>query len=322
MVTNIQQSIISNQNWSPTPLSKACTLSKKLNIDLWLKREDCTTVGSFKLRGALISISEYAKTLNLKTNQPGICVASAGNFAIAIATVTKQFNITTTVFVPNNATPSKIKKIQSAGATIYKRGADFDESKFFAKQFSDTNNLTFLEDGVLEGMVSGSRTIAHEILQISHKWDALIVPIGNGSLIKGIGMEVKDKYPRIKVIGVIPSGSPAMWQALNNQPWDENKKPDTTADGLAIRIPIQKITEEIKPFIDDLWLVKEKNILPALKSLKEYENIICEPSASICLAGIYENNYNLTGKKIVAIITGSDLKNEILEQAINGKSLI
>ena len=83
-----------------------------------------------------------------------------------------------------------------------------------------------------------------------------------------------------------------------------------------------KITEEMKPFIDDLWLVKEKNILPALKSLKQYENIICEPSASICLAGIYENRYDLTGKKIVAIITGSDLKDEILEEAMNSKGLI
>lgn len=322
MVTNIEQSIISNQNWSPTPLSKASTLSKKLNIDLWLKREDCTAIGSFKIRGALISISEYAKNRNPKTDKTGICVASAGNFAISIATATKQFNIPTTVFVPNNATPSKIKKIKLTGATIHQKGDDFDESKFFAKEFSDTNNLTFLEDGVLEGMVSGSRTIAQEILQISHKWDALIVPIGNGSLIKGIGMEIKDQFPSMKIIGVIPSGSPAMWQALNDRPWDENKKPETTADGLAVRIPIQKITEEMKPFIDDLWLVKEKNILPALKSLKQYENIICEPSASICLAGIYENRYDLTGKKIVAIITGSDLKDEILEEAMNSKGLI
>ena len=161
-----------------------------------------------------------------------------------------------------------------------------------------------------------------KILKISHKWDALIVPIGNGSLIKGVGMEIKDQFPSMKIIGVIPSGSPAMWQALNDRPWDENKKPETTADGLAVRIPIQKITEEMKPFIDDLWLVKEKNILPALKSLKQYENIICEPSASICLAGIYENRYDLTGKKIVAIITGSDIKDEILEEAMNSKGLI
>ena len=88
MVTTIQQSIISNQNWSPTPLSKASTLSKKLNVDLWLKREDCTAIGSFKIRGALISISEYAKNQNSKTDKTGICVASAGNFAIAIATAT------------------------------------------------------------------------------------------------------------------------------------------------------------------------------------------------------------------------------------------
>jgi len=322
MIGSNQQSIISDQTWSPTPLTKAKTLSKKLDIDLWLKREDCTAVGSFKLRGALLSILEYAKNTNSKTEKVGICLASAGNFAIAIATVTKQFNIRTTVFVPGNATPSKIKKIKSTGATIFKRGSDFDESKIFAKQFSEINNLEFLEDGVLEGMVLGSGTIAEEILQISNDWDAFIVPIGNGSLIKGIGMEIKNNFPKIKIIGVIPSGSPAMWQALSNQPWDENKKPETTADGLAIRIPIQKITEEIKPFIDDIWLVKEKNILPALKSLRDYEDITCEPSASICLAGIYENIYNLIGKKIVAIITGSDIKDEILKQAISGNSLI
>ena len=309
--------IISNQNWTPTPFYKATSLSDKLNLNLWLKREDCTPIGSFKIRGALIAMDSLSDTIP----QSGVCVASAGNYGLAISTAGEIHGIKATVFVPENATESKVEKIRLTGANVIQKGNDFDTAKNEARKYSKSNGMLFWEDGVLDEMVCGSSTIAREMIAVSKKWDYIIVPMGNGSLIKGIASEIKRVLPSTKVIGVVPSGSPAMYQALTGLAWDESVSPKTTADGLSVRIPIKKISQEIKPLIDGVFLIEESKLLPAVKTLIEQEQMAVETSAAICLAAIPEIN-GLNGKNVAAIITGSHIQPKLLQKALSGKSLL
>jgi len=309
--------IISKQNWTPTPFYKATSLSHKLNLNLWLKREDCTPIGSFKIRGALIAMDSLGDSIP----DTGVCVASAGNYGLAISTAGQSHGIKTTVFVPENATESKVEKIRLSGATVIQKGSDFDTAKNMARKYAESNKMLFWEDGVLNEMVCGSSTIAREIISVSQDWDYIIVPVGNGSLIKGIAEEIKKTLPSTKILGVVPSGSPAMYQALTGIDWDESASPKTTADGLSVRIPIKQITEEIKPLIDDVFLIKESKLLPAVKTFIEQEQMAVETSAAICLAGITEIN-GLDGKNVAAIITGSHIQPRLLQEALAGKSLL
>ena len=309
--------IIGNQAWTPTPFYKATSLSNKLDLNLWLKREDCTPIGSFKLRGALIAIHSLQHTISAN----GVCVASAGNYGLAISSAANLHGIKTTVFVPRNATKSKVEKIHLTGAEVIQKGYDFDSAKYEAKIYAESKEMLFWEDGVLNEMVAGSATIAKEIISVSDDWDFIIVPVGNGSLIKGISQEIKANLPFTKVIGVVPSGSPAMYQALIGLDWDESIKPTTTADGLSVRVPIKQITEEIKPLIDDVCLVEESKLLPAVKTLIENEQITVETSAAICIAGI-ANMDELRGKNVAAIMTGSHIQPNLLREALAGNSLL
>ena len=315
--SNQINNIISNQNWTPTPFYKATSLSDKLSLNLWLKREDCTPIGSFKIRGALIAMDSLSATIP----QSGVCVASAGNYGLAISTAGEMHGIKSTVFVPKNATESKVGKIRLTGARVIQKGNDFDTAKNEARKYAESNGMLFWEDGVLDEMVSGSSTIAREMIAVSKDWDYIIVPVGNGSLIKGIATEIKRVLPSTKVLGVVPSGSPAMYQALTGLTWDESVSPKTSADGLSVRIPINKITQEIKPLIDDVFLIQESKLLPAVKTLIEQEQMAVETSAAICLAGITEIN-GLHGKNVAAIITGSHLQPNLLQKALSGKSLL
>ena len=309
--------IISKQNWTPTPFYKATSLSNKLNLNLWLKREDCTPIGSFKIRGALIAMDSLGDSIP----DTGVCVASAGNYGLAISTAGQFHGIKTTVFVPENATESKVEKIRLSGATVIQKGSDFDTAKNMARKYAESNKMLFWEDGVLNEMVCGSSTIAREIISVSQDWDYIIVPVGNGSLIKGIAEEIKKTLPSTKILGVVPSGSPAMYQALTGIDWDESASPKTTADGLSVRIPIKQITEEIKPLIDGVFLIQESKLLPAVKTFIEQEQMAVETSAAICLAGITEIN-GLDGKNVAAIITGSHIQPRLLQEALAGKSLL
>lgn len=312
------QGIIKDENWAPTPLLPATTLSHKLGVDLWLKREDCTPIGSFKFRGALVCMAKLGNLLSDK----GVYVASAGNYGIAIAEAGSRFGVPVTVVIPDNATPSKKDRIRLCGADLIVHGDDFDDAKRFARDLSTKHGGSFWEDGVVAEMSHGAGTIASEILEQDSNWDVVLVPLGNGSLIKGIASVIKKTNTDTKIIGLVPSGSPAMYLAFKDMFIDESAGTQTYADGLGVRIPISDITEELKTLVDDVWLVEEENLLPAVNTLIRLEQIVTEPSAAISVAALADNVVGLRGKKIVAIITGSFLNMGMLETILEMDTLI
>ena len=86
-------------------------------MDLWLKREDCTPVGSFKLRGALLAVEKHKALLK----ERGLCVASAGNYGLAMAFAVSVWKYENVVFVPENVTESKESSIELRVPTLSKK---------------------------------------------------------------------------------------------------------------------------------------------------------------------------------------------------------
>ena len=97
---------------------------------------------------------------------------------------------------------------------------------------------------------------------------------------------------------------------------------DTYADGLAVRIPILPIIEELKTLVDEVWVVDESKLLPAVKSLLELEQIVAEPSAAISLAGLSDHRDQICGKKVVAVLTGSLLNMSLINKVLGGDALL
>ena len=311
-------SVLAEEQWVPTPLLPAASIGARLGVDLWLKREDCTPVGSFKIRGALTSVT----ALGSEFPPAGIYVASAGNYGMAIAAAAHRVDVRVTVVVPEGATPSKVDKIRLFGGDVVVHGSDFDEAKEFARDSANAAGAAFWEDGVIEEMAIGAGTIAAELLEHPDSWDAVVVPLGNGSLMKGIAHVFKARSPSTRTVAVIADGAPAMAQALLGEPWDEDYHVETLADGLAVRVPIGPIVEQLKSVVDDVWLVGESAMLPAVKSLVELEQVLAEPSAAISVAGVAAHSEELQGRRVAAIVTGAHLRPDDLRSAISGDALV
>jgi threonine dehydratase len=310
--------VVGREAWAPTPLLPAGVIGHRLEMDLWLKREDCTPIGSFKLRGALVAMARHGAGLPDR----GLYVASAGNYGLAMALAGQRLGVPVTVVVPEGATPSKLERMRLSGAVVTQYGEDFDTAKEFARATAAANGAAFWEDGVIEETAHGAATIAVEILDRSDRWDMVAVPLGNGSLIKGIATVFKARSPRTQVIAVVPAGSPSMAQALRGEAWDESSPIDTLADGLAVRIPIRDIVDELKPLIDDVWLVEESDLLPAVKSLLELEQVVTEPSAAIPIAGLAARREQAAGKRVATIITGAHLSPGLMARSLDGDGLL
>ena len=179
-------SVLEPEPWTPTPLLLARAVGERLRASVWLKREDCTPTGSFKLRGALTT----ARALSGCTPDAGVYVASAGNYGAAVVYACARYGIPVTVVAPEGATASKLDRIRLYDGKIEMHGRDFDEAKAFARDEALRAGAAFWEDGAIEQMAVGAGAIGVEILADSDPWDMVIVPLGNGSLIKGIAREV------------------------------------------------------------------------------------------------------------------------------------
>ena len=310
--------ILSNEPWIPTPFLPAPVLGNRLGLELWLKREDCTPVGSFKLRGALVAMAR----LRDQIPDAGIWVASAGNFGLAVAVAGARHGIRVSVVVPKGATPSKVERIRLAGADVTEHGDDFDEAKDFARSSASRTVAAFWEDGAVHELATGAATLAAEMLDQSGSLDCVLVPVGNGSLIKGVAGVFKDRSPDTQVVGLVASGAPAMHQAMTGSSWNEQANISTLADGLAVRVPITSIVKELESVVDDVWLVEESRLLPAVRTLLDLESILSEPSAAIALAGLAEHRATFAGKRVAMIITGAHLNASLMSEVIECDPLL
>ncbi|MCY4528773.1 MAG: pyridoxal-phosphate dependent enzyme, partial [Chloroflexi bacterium] len=238
--------LLEAEPWTPTPLLKAHAIGRHLEAEIWLKREDCTPIGSFKLRGAITTAGALADGVP----DAGVYVASAGNYGLAIVYACARYGIPVTVVAPEGATPSKLERIRLLGSTVEIYGTDFDVAKGHAKEKADEAGGVFWEDGVIEEMATGAGTISTELLRDPEPWDMVVVPLGNGSLMKGIAQEMKRRSPGTSIVAVVADGAPSMAQALLGQSWDESEPVDTLADGLGVRVPVPKIGGELVELVD------------------------------------------------------------------------
>ena len=312
------QRVLADEPWLPTPLLRAHGLSSRVGAEVWLKREDCTPVGSFKLRGALVAAARLAGTLT----PAGVYAASAGNYGLAVAMAGQRAGIKVTVVVPEDATLSKVERIRITGAQVIEHGRDFDQAKELARRTAADTGGGFWEDGVLEEMALGAGTIGLELLDHNAPWDRVLVPVGNGSLIKGIASVFKDRSPGTNITGLVSTGAPSMALGIQGRPWDEEAAIDTVADGLAVRVPIRGIVKELRDLVDDVWLVEERTLLPAVRTLIEVEQVMVEPSAAITAAALVEHRREVSGARVAMIVTGAHLRPSLLPQVVQTPGLL
>ncbi len=164
-----------------TPQFLAESMSERLGLSLVLKVECVNPIRSFKGRG-----TDYL--LHRIGDRPqGFVCASAGNFGQGMAYAARKRGQRLIVFAAVTANPLKVSRMRALGAEVVLAGADFDAAKTAAKQHAHAIGALYVEDGLLPEIAEGAGTIALELGRMDEQLDAIFVPLGNGSLINGIG---------------------------------------------------------------------------------------------------------------------------------------
>ena len=268
-----------------------------------VKVETANPIRSFKGRGADFLVSRLDRKRKI------VC-SSAGNFGQAMAFAGRKRGMAVEVFVSAAINPVKAARMRSFGATVTAVDGDEEVAKIRGKASAASDRrCIFIEDGEEPAITEGAGTIGIELLKAG-SIDAIVVPVGDGALITGIAVWVKERSPTTKMIGVCASGSPAMAQSWRAGRAIPAEKAETIADGIAVRVPIEKSVKRMKEVVDEIVVVEDSQLLEAMRMAVSTLGLVLEPAGAAGLAAI--RAHAIPGERLAAVLTGSNIRPELL----------
>ena len=274
-------------------------LSARLGVATILKVETINPIRSFKGRG-----TDYLLHRLGQASQSIVC-ASAGNFGQGMAYACRKRAIPITIFAATAANPLKIERMRALGATVQLAGDDFDQAKDAAKQHAASHGQLYVEDGNIGAIGEGAGTMAVELTR-TLDLDAVFVPLGNGSLVNGIGTWLRSASPKTRVIAVCAEGAPSM--AIS---WRERRSveaaSDTIADGIAVRVPVPEALGIMAGTVDNVMLVSDDDMRTWMRHVFADTGLVVEPAAVAGVAAIARVAAEWEGSRLATIITGGNL---------------
>ena len=319
MVKNIRSaSILLRKVFQPTPLQFSKELSKKHNAKVYLKREDCTPVRSYKIRGAYTKMNALCSLGNVEA----VVTCSAGNHAQGVAFSCVAFQVRGDIFMPKNTTLQKIQRVKQIGGEyvqIFLEGDTFDECQIAARAHCQKSNGHFIHPFDDEKVIEGQGTVALEIFeQIPEPLDAIILPIGGGGLAAGVSSYVRDMYPVGLIYGAGPIGAPAMHQSLMCDQIVTLDKIDTFVDGASVKRVGERNFPIVKANLKSMIQIEDGHVCSKILEMYNDYGVILEPAGVLSLCAL--DTMDIQGKVIVAILSGgnSDVFRmpEILERSL------
>ncbi|MGH9805071.1 MAG: threonine ammonia-lyase [Candidatus Acidiferrales bacterium] len=296
----------------PTRLIEAAGLSRETGARVFLKLESENPTGSFKIRGALVAMARRAQQGGLA----GAVTSSTGNHGAAVAYAAQQMGVPATVFLPQRPNPVKRDLIARLGAEVVEAGRDYDAARENAAEFAERRGWYFVEDGRDSNLTPGPATISCEILEALPETDLIYVPVGDTTLIRGVGFAAKHLKPSVRLVGVQAERAPAYYRSWQQGRAVSTDSCDTLADGLAVRTTTEDNVAELRRLADEMTLVSEEEMLRAIRRLLLEEHIVAEPAGAATTAAFLKSGYAHAGKTVVLLVTGANLTPEILRHAV------
>jgi threonine dehydratase len=278
-----------------TPQYEDPLLNDALGRRVVLKVETCNPIRSFKGRGVSVAL---ASADGIDT----VVCASSGNFGQAVAYVGRARGLNVRVFAPSSINPVKRERMEALGASITV-ATDYAEAREAVRAAAGEPGTLLLEDGVPPAIAVGAGTIAAE-LDSAGPLDAVVVPIGDGSLISGVGYWVREHRPGTRVVGVNPTTAPTMYESWRAGRPVRVDVTDTFADGISISLPRAESLTRVSAVVDEIVLVEKAEIVQAMELAALHLGIRLEAAGAAGLAAIAQGR--VPGERVATILTGAN----------------
>jgi threonine dehydratase len=286
----------------PTPQYAWPLLCDAAGAEVWVKHENHTPTGAFKVRGGLVHMA----LRKARGETGGVITATRGNHGQSIPFAAARVGIRSTIVCPVGNSPEKNAAMRALGAELIETGHDFDAARETAMEIAAARGLDFIPSFGKE-LVMGVTTYAHELFGEAGELDAVYVPIGMGSGIVGT-IAARDMLGlRTKVIGVVAAGANAVALSFAaGQPVSTNHA-TTFADGMAVRVVNPEAFAHIKRGADRIVTVTEDEIAEAVRLYFRCCHTIAEGAGAAPLAALLKERGAMKGKRAGVILSGGNI---------------
>ena len=287
----------------PTPSYRWPTVCERYGLDITLKHENHTRIGAFKVRGGLTYVDA------LRRREPHVrrvVCATRGNHGQSIALAASRSGLHATIVVPHGNSVEKNDAMRALGAELVVHGADYDEAKAHATSLVANDSAAHWIPSYHRDLVRGVATYARELFA-SGAFDAVYVPIGQGSGISGV-IAVRDLLGlETEVVGVVSDRFPAYALSLARGEVVETSAASTIADGMAVRVPDAAALDVVRDGAARVVTVPDDAVRDAMRALFADTHNVAEGAGAAALAAVAADRELLRGKRVAAIVSGGNV---------------
>ena len=308
----ISASHIVYSDMQATPQYRWPLLCERLGAEIWVKHENHSPVGAFKIRGGLVYFAHLMQSDDVPS---GVISATRGNHGQSIGYAARRYGIPATVVVPHGNSVEKNAAMQALGVKLIEHGDDFQESLEFAAAFAREQSLHMVP-AFHPSLVAGVATYSLELLRAVKDIDVVYVPIGLGSGICGM-MSARDVLNlKTKVVGVVSAHASAYAKSFaKGSPVDS---PVTTllSDGMACRTPEPAAFELILQGVDHIVQVTDGEVSAAMRMMFECTHNVCEGAGAAALAAAKQEAAQIAGRKVAVVATGGNIDQDVFVRVL------
>ena len=287
-------------------------LARRTGAEVWVKHENHTPTGAFKVRGGLVYMDR------LKREQPGIAgvvSATRGNHGQSIALAAGRVGIAATIVVPLGNSVEKNAAMRAFGAELVEEGHDFDAARVTAMRLAGERGLSMVPS-FHRDLVRGVATYALEFFRATPALDTVYVPIGLGSGICGV-IAVRDILGlSTRVVGVVSTEAPAYALSFASGKVVATNSADTMADGMAVRGPDAEALAMICTGAERIVQVNDAEIATAMRAYYEDTHQLTEGAGAASLAALMQERDRQAGKRIGLILSGGNIDRPLYLRAL------
>jgi threonine dehydratase len=300
----------------PTPQYVWPLLADHVDGEVWVKHENHTPTGAFKVRGGLV----YAERLRIERPEvKGIVSATRGNHGQSLAFAGRAAGIGVTIVVPTGNSPDKNAAMRGFGADLIVHGHDFQSAREHASAIGAQRGLEIVPS-YHPDLVLGVATYARELFDAAGELDTVYVPVGMGSGISAI-IGVRDLLGlRTEVVGVVAEEAPATARSMMAGRVITTETANTFVDGVACRVPDEDAIAVICSGASRVLVVSEDDAAEAMRVLFATTHNVAEPAGALALAGLLAERSSAAGKRVALIQTGGNADAGLLLQVLAGQT--
>ena len=298
----------------PTPQICWPLVCQRAEAEVWVKHENHTVAGAFKVRGGLVYMEA------LKQREPriaGVIAATRGNHGQSVAFAAKRAGLRSVIVVPHGNSREKNRAMRALGAELIECGSDFQEAFEHAARLAEAERLHFVPS-FEAALVAGVASYALELFSAVANLDAVYVPIGMGSGICGVIAVREALGLRTEVVGVVASGAPAYALSYAAGRPIATESALTIADGIACRVPDPEALLIIGKGASRVATVTDDQIRAAMRHLFSDTHYAAEGAGAAALAALLKERDRMRGRRVALILSGGNVDREVFAETLNG----